>query len=282
VLCLVLATAAPALGAPRDRIVLSGAVVVRPGELVSDVVIANGPVAVAGRASGDVVALHGRVTITGRVHGDVVALKSNAITVGPRARIGGDLVYRGRRPAVPPGGVAGDVRKLNVGKVAAPFSFAAAGAVWLAVSVSSLVLGLVLLWLAPRAADAVLEASRTGVGPAIGWGFAALIGLPLVAIIAVLTLVGIPLGIGLGLALFPLFALGYTTSAWILGRRLLGPPRGRALAFLAGWGILRLVAIVPALGELAWLAATVFGLGVLAVTTWRARQPGGQAAAAAG
>jgi hypothetical protein len=270
---------APAAAAvPRDRIVASGVVDVRKGESVSDVVIADGPVSIQGRVTGDVVAGHGRVLIGGRVHGDVVALSANAVHLGPRGRIGGDLVYRGAKPVVRPGAVGGEVRKLDVGKVADPFGFLAAAALWLAASISTLVFGLLLLWFAPRAADAAFDVAATGTGPAIGWGIGLLIGLPVVAVIALVTLVGIPLGIGLLLLLFPVYALGYTTSAWLLGRRLVGPPRGRVLSFLAGWAILRLLAIVPVLGGLIWLAATVFGLGVLVVAAWRARKPRAAAA----
>jgi len=257
---------------PDDRVVASGVVDVKKGQAVDDVVIADGPVNVQGRVNGDLIALNGRVTIGGRVHGDVVAIASDAVRLGPRAKIGGDLVYRGVKPTVPPGAVAGEVHEVDVEKIADPLGFAAAAALWFAASISTLVLGLLLLWLAPRAADATYEVARTGVGPAIGWGFALLIGLPILAVIALVTLVGIPLGIGLLLVLFPVYALGYTTGAWLLGRRLVGPPRGRILAFLAGWGILRLLAIVPVLGGLVWLAATVFGLGVLLVATWRARE----------
>jgi hypothetical protein len=49
------------------------------------------------------------------------------------------------------------------------------------------------------------------------------------------------------------------------------PPTSRLLAFLAGWLILRAIAIVPGIGGLAWFLATVFGLGLLAVS---ARQGG--------
>ena len=269
-----LMAAAPAQAAPpRDRIVISGVVDVRPGESVNDVFIADGPVAIRGRASGDVVAAHGAVFINGPVHGDVMALQSNAVRLGPRARIGGDLVYRGSKPARAEAVVDGDVNKVDVGKAADPFSFIAAAAFWLAVSISTLVFGLLLLLLAPRAADAAYEVAGTGTGPAIGWGFGLLIGLPILAVVALITLVGIPFGIGVLLALFPIYALGYTTSAWLLGRRLVGPPGRRILAFLAGWGILRVAAIVPVLGGLVALAATVFGLGVLLVTAWRARTP---------
>ena len=75
------------------------------------------------------------------------------------------------------------------------------------------------------------------------------------------------------LALFPLYALGYVASAYVLGRAILSDSRGRVAAFLAGWGILRAVAFIPGLGVLAWLGATVFGLGVLTVALWRARGP---------
>ena len=78
-----------------------------------------------------------------------------------------------------------------------------------------------------------------------------------------MTLLGLPLGIVLLLALLPMYAIGYTTSAWLLGRAIVRPPRGRFLAFLAGWGILRAIALVPVLGVLAWLGAAVFGLGAL-------------------
>jgi hypothetical protein len=50
------------------------------------------------------------------------------------------------------------------------------------------------------------------------------------------------------------------------------PPRGRIPAFLAGWGILRVIALVPGLGALAWFGATVFGLGALMIALWRSRR----------
>lgn len=268
-----LLVAAPAAQAapPHERIVASGAVDVRPGQSVSDIVIANGPVTMRGRTTGDLVALHGSVLINGPVHGDVVVLSKNGVHFGPRARIGGDLTYRGTLPPRAGAVVAGKTHKANPGKAGDAFGFVAAAAVWVAATISTLLFGLLLLWLAPRAADAAFEVARGAVGPAIGWGIGLFIGLPVLAVIALITLVGIPFGIGLMLALFPLYALGYVTSGWLLGRRLVKPPRGRALAFLAGWAILRVAAIVPVLGALVWIAATVYGLGVLIVTAWRAR-----------
>jgi hypothetical protein len=145
--------------------------------------------------------------------------------------------------------VEGDVDRLSVDEITDPVGFVGAAAVWIAVSVSALVLGLLLLWLAPRALEAAFAAASTSLGATIGWGLLLFFGLPILAVIALVTLVGIPLGVALLLALLPLYAIGDTTSAWLLGRRLVGPPRGRVLAFLAGLAILRVLAIIPSWGE---------------------------------
>jgi cytoskeletal protein CcmA (bactofilin family) len=255
-----------------DRVVITGGLAIDSGETADDVVVIDGPVSVAGRVRGDLVVVSGRLRISGTVDGDVVAV-ANRATLAPGARIGGDLVYGDERPLVPAGAtVEGDVSRVSVGEITDPVGFIGAAAVWIAVSVSTLVFGLILLWLAPRALAAAFAAARTSLGATIGWGLLLFFGLPILAVIALVTLVGIPLGVALLLALVPLYAIGYTTSAWLLGRRLVGPPRGRVLAFLAGLAILRVLAIVPILGGIVWFAATVLGLGALLVATWRARR----------
>jgi hypothetical protein len=147
--------------------------------------------------------------------------------------------------------------------------------------VSTLVVGLVLVWLVGRGAAWILEAGRTGIGPAIGWGLLVFFGLPILAIIALVTLVGLPLGLGVLAALGLIYALGYGATAWIVGRRILGEPTAWVLAFLVGWGILRVLALIPILGGLVWFAAVVFGLGALLVAIWRARTTSRAAPAAA-
>jgi hypothetical protein len=92
-----------------------------------------------------------------------------------------------------------------------------------------------------------------------------------------------PAGFGLGLlaALGLIYALGYGATAWIVGRRILGEPTAWVLAFLVGWGILRVLALIPILGGLVWFGAVVFGLGALVVAIWRARTTSRAAPAAA-
>jgi cytoskeletal protein CcmA (bactofilin family) len=255
-----------------DRVVITGPVTIDRGQTADDVVVIDGAVSVAGTVRGDLVVVNGNLRISGTVNGDVVTFADRA-TLAPGARVGGDLVYADKRPLVPGGAtVEGDVKRVSVDDVTDPAGFIGAAALWIAVSVSALILGLLLLWLAPRALEAAFAGASTSLGPTIGWGLLLFFGLPILAVIALVTLVGIPLGVALLFALLPLYAIGYTTSAWLLGRRLVGPPRGRLLAFLAGLAILRLLAIIPIVGGIVWFAATVVGLGALLVATWRARR----------
>jgi hypothetical protein len=104
----------------------------------------------------------------------------------------------------------------------------------------------------------------------IGWGLLLTIGLPLVALLVMATIVGLPLGLGTLLALGLVHGIGYTAAAWVLARTVASRARP-ILSLLAGWGILRLVAMVPVRGGLSWFAAVVVGLGAITVAAYRAR-----------
>ena len=264
--------AGPALAAddaPDDRIVLSGSVLVDRDETVpGDVVVVDGDVLVRGTVRGDVVALGGDVTIRGTVGGSVVTLEGRA-TLGRAARVSGDLVYFDKKPVVAPGAkVSGDVEKIDSGEIGNVLKALAFG-VWVAFSVSLLLLGLIALLLAPRAAEAIARTAKKSWGRAIGVGFAALILLPIVAGLITVTVIGTPLGIILLATLIPLFALAYVSSAFAVGRLIL---KGSGIpAFLLGMLILCLLTLVPFLGALVTLLAIVFGLGLLLTTLIRAR-----------
>lgn len=271
----VLLTAGPAAAQERpetnDLIVLTGEATVPEGVTYDTVVIFDGPATIEGTVDHAVVAFNGPVTVAGSVAEEVIAF-NGTITVQSGATVGGDLVSR-TDPVVEEGAVVeGEIGRDPARLFRDPFPFLGRLASWLAVTVSVLLLGVLLLALAPRAADAVDAAWRTAVGASLGWGLLLLIGLPILAILAFITLVGIPFGVGLALALFLIYSLGYTTGAWILGRALLKPPTSRFLAFLVGLVILRAVALVPILAGIVGTIATLAGLGAIAVALWRARR----------
>jgi hypothetical protein len=277
-LAALLLAAAPACAAPLSGeaghgaiVVVHGDVEVQHGESVDGVFIVSGDARIAGRVDGDVVLVAGDALIRGHVDGNVVTIAGRARLL-PRARVDGDLTYGDERPWVAPRAVVGgEIEKTGWKDSLGLLSFAAAFAFWLAVSISTAILGALLLLLAPRAADAAIGQARSRFWTAAGIGAAVFVGLPLAAFVSAITLVGLPLALGIGLALLPLAAGAYVTAAWALGRVILKPPRNRILSFLAGLAILRAAALIPALGILVWLSAVVVGLGLLGAAVTAAR-----------
>jgi hypothetical protein len=276
-LCLgVLAAAATALaqdggGADGDdQIVLTGRLLVPDGETVKTAVIFNGDATIDGTVTESLVVFNGNTEITGTVEDDVIVFNGDLV-LRSGSRVGGDVVSIDD-PQVEDGAVVeGSIDNLPTRWDVYDVTFVGRFVWWLAYTVSSLILGLLLLGLAPRLDHASVRALRDRLGGTIGFGFLVLVLLPIVAILLVVTIVGIPLGLFLFLALALLYTIGYVVGASALGRLVVKPPTSRFLAFLAGWGALRLLALVPFLGGISWLLATVVGLGTLWVAGRSAR-----------
>jgi len=268
--------AAPALAqssdaAAPDQVIITGRVDVAEGETVGTVVIIDGPVNIAGTVHGDLFALNGDVTISGTVTGMVTVVNGD-VTLASGAVVGGDLVSQSD-PTVESGAtVGGEMRSVDFNFVFGRAAIVGAIIMWIGFAVSTFAFGALLLLFGPRAAVAVGTAGTKAVGASIGWGFAMLIGLPVAGGVAVATIIGIPIGIALLLALAAIYLFGAAAGALTFGRLIVKPPTSPWLALLAGWGILMGASLVPFLGGLAGLAAVVWGLGAITVAVWRARR----------
>ena len=252
---------------------MSGPADVPRGRQVGDLVVFHGSSTVDGTVNGSLTAFDAPVSISGRVNGDVVVFNGRVELAGG-ANVTGDVVSRDA-PIVASGAtIGGTTRRVQTNVDWEGFGWAGRLLWWLAVSISTLLIGLALLWLVGRGATRIIDTGRTRIGPSIGWGLLVFFGLPILAILALVTIVGIPLGLCLLAALALIYVCGYTATAWIIGRRLLRPSTPWILAFLLGWGILRVLALIPFVGGLIWFAAVVFGLGAVTVTIWRARSTG--------
>src|SRR4051812_25021069 len=175
--------------AATDHVVITGGVVVSPGETAGDVVVVDGTVRIAGRTTGDVVSIAGPVRITGRIDGDLITVADRAF-LAPTARVSGDVRYGDQRPVVARGArVAGSITKEDWSDTAGGWGWFSRLAWWLVVSVSTLVVGLLLVGLAPAALEAAARAARERLGPTIGWGVLIAFGVPFVAILALVTVV---------------------------------------------------------------------------------------------
>ena len=276
----------------RNRRIAVGDVFVDPGETVDGPLIAvdgqaviegtvdgsaflvKGDVRVrdGGFVDGDVFVVKGDAVISGKVDGDIVALRGRVI-VREGGTVTGD-VSSTESPRVERGGrVQGEVHDINLGSILRSIGVGLLVFWWVAVTASTLVLGAVILGVFPRAMEATADVGRSrSWWHALLAGLGIVIGMPVVAFLALGTVVGLPLALGIVGAMGFVHAIGYVFGAYILGRAILKPPRSRWPAFFLGWGILRVLAILPGIGVLVWIAAAVYGIGALAIVAVRAGQ----------
>jgi hypothetical protein len=257
----------------NDQIVMNGRLVVGEGDTVDTAVLFHGSATIDGTVTKSVVVLDGPTEISGHVQQDVFVF-NGAVTVRSGAQIDGDLVTS-ETPTVEPGAtISGQQQRVSTRFDAGAVGLAGRFAWWLGYSISTLVLGLLLLLFAPRVDAAIVRAMRERTGASIGFGALVFILLPIVAVLFLVIVVALPLGLFMLLALALLYTVGYVAGAHAIGRLLVKEPTSRFLAFLAGLAILRAIALIPVLGGLVWVLASIFGLGVLWVASrWGADEP---------
>jgi hypothetical protein len=279
--CLVLAFATAPLGAAaqaredEDQIVLSGTVEVPRGNQVGEVVVLHGSARIDGVALGDVIVLDGGIIIEGQVSGSVIAM-DGSVKLGSSAHVGGDVTARGRIAVSEGAVVDGRIRQHAAFTWRTPVSLFGRFATWLAVSMSTLLLGLAIVFVAPRGVEAAFDAARSAPWFAAAWAAGLAVGIPILAVLAMASLVALPLGLAVVLALVLAAFAGYGLAAYALGRLVWTAPERQVVAFLVGWGALRVVGLIPFVSGVTFVLAAALGLGAAAVATWRSRSGRGK------
>lgn len=244
--------------------------------------LAGGGVEVSSPVRGHLLVGGGDVRIDAPVEGSV-EVAAEQLTLGPGARIRGDLRYRSPNvvdrsaEAV----VAGSVTREPVEEPSVP-GWVPWASDWVGKMfglAGFLFTGLVLGALFPGAASRLLRGGRENPLPSLGAGLLALFVVPAVLLTSLITVIGIPLALAGGALFgFALYLARGVAALWI-GDALLGERAGRGrrrvlLTFLVGGALLFLVGLVPWLGAAVKLLATVFGLGAAAVALREARGSG--------
>jgi cytoskeletal protein CcmA (bactofilin family) len=226
-----------------------------------------------GDVAGSLDAAGAYVEIDGDVAG-AARIRSDDVVIGPRARIRGDLVVTGARPPrIADGAVVGGKVTVTApsSRTLGEWGVAAARAALMQIGM----LLLVWAWTAVAPALARDAAAMEWRSPwfAETLGIAAVFGLPLASVLLALTVVGIPVAIGMGSAWILLVLAGYSSTALCLGgwmrdrsRRRPGPQRRgeRMLWVLAALLLLHLAGELPWVGWMVTLGAVLAGAGAVA------------------
>lgn len=261
----------------RNATVAGGNVVVADGALVEgNAYLAGGAVRVEGGVNRLLRIAGGEVVLDGPLGGDV-RVEAERLRVGPRAAIAGDLRYRVAEEAAidPAARIDGRVVELPPGPDRRK-GFGFLRALWL---LGFLVAGCAAVALFPRTARSAEEAVRRRPFAAAGFGILWILAGPVAAVLVALTVVGLPLALIFSAIYVVLLYLGRAVVAIWLGRLALRAPEGAGRAgllarLLIGGAALLLVGLMPVLGALVTLVATVMGIGaLLAALSARAPAP---------
>ena len=236
-------------------------------------------VGIDGKLGRDLLVFDDDTTISGSAGGEVRAKGRNMFIVSS-AQIAGPIHYEGDNPAVVASGA----------KLASPVEFTKREHksqyrgghyyVWRVIWTAAFVLlGLVLFLLLPKFAEEATEAGGR-VGAPLGLGVLVFFGVPIAAIIACITVVGIPLGIlTLGSWFLALncaeIVVGTVVGSWILGKS--SDTWGLIGRMAMGFTLVRIVytpvSQLHVIGFLVGLGIWMWGMGAISLALYNRLQP---------
>ncbi|MEQ1572106.1 MAG: hypothetical protein ABMA64_41140, partial [Myxococcota bacterium] len=255
------------------------------GSVGGNVLVGAGVVELDGPVGGDVQIGAGRVVLGGPIGGDV-ELEIGELELGPGATIGGDLVYEAPTEVAGVEGIVNGavrftqkVEEIEVeDEPEAPPSLGSrlvSFSLWTSWSYASkLLVGAAFLALGGAGAARLGRSLGEQPGRALALGFVITCALPVASMLALALVIPIPLGILGWLAFLVALYGAQIVAAQALGewalRRLGGEsedPASPYLALAVGLVPLVLVTAIPWVGTLAWIGATVAGVGAVWIGT---------------
>lgn len=286
----------------NDDVDIQAATVIVNGTINGDLSFFAGTVYIPGTVNGSVDGYAGNIQIDGTVHGDTSIYAGN-IALGPQSHLYGDLIAAGGnvylrgqvdQSATVAGGsveldatanIGGDLRYeaerfMNHGATIEgsiiedvgntfedQFSLPSIPPVSLSLYgiVTNAVFGLLLLFGLPRLSKRMREHADNKPLRSIGAGVIGLIAIPILLVILMFTIVGIPIAIvGLGLLLLTAW-MGDVYGKYMIGRWILEKidTRHEPAAMVTGVIAVGLLAEIPVFGSFFDLFVLLFGFGLL-------------------
>ena len=277
---LLLAAAAPALAAAAPATSGTGKAVVRfqdytlaQGQAVRNVVVIHGDAVIAGTVERSVVVVDGTATIesTAVVGADLAAQDSSIVVVGGRLITEPGATIHGKTVRVASFGLSGGLlRGAAEAAIARPVGILVG---WWQLLFLPIV-ALVVAGLFPHTVNRVSDRVRARFWPSFGWGLVGLLVAGVLLAVLAITIIGLILVVPAGLALPAVLLFCFVGTAALVGRLVLSSSRYRdnvLAAAVVGALLASLVWLVPVIGGLAVLMATVAGFGsaLTLVNEWR-------------
>ncbi len=230
--------------------------------------------AINGRVGRDVRAYGGSVAVAGEVGRDLIVYgrSGDRVTLEPTAIVHGRMEYTSQEPAAISTSaiVEGETQFHQISRESAKAAFAAHAIAILIRLFGLIVVGLVLITLAPKAIEALGERKNVWTLKGAGWGLVWLVLPPLVALALLFTLIGVPLA----LILAAMWAVGlycaqvivaFTLGKFLLVDALKSEASHRFFCLAAGAAVWIALVSLPMIGLMIGLAGTILGLGSMMI-----------------
>ncbi len=243
------------------------AVIFKGATIKGNALLAAGDIQIDGKVAGDILGTGEHIVINGEVLGDI-RLEVNRLIIGKDAMIHGNIIYTSAQKGEisPDAQIKGKIAHrmpspeemkedgkpvISWGKMG--FSVTAA-----------FLIGSILVGLFPIQMVALEQQMRETPWKVFGTGILSFVVIPVVIVIAFVTIVGIPLGIILALLYGMILYLGKIFVAFHLGQIILRKKgKKRILSLLVGLVILTIVYQIPYLKILVWFIVAFWSMGTL-------------------
>ena len=258
---------------------VNGTVDLPASESVDTLVAVDSEARVAGTVRDTLVIVNQTATVSGNVGRDAIVV-NGTLRLEPTAHIGGDVVLINGEVSQADGAViAGSIVERRGASIGAEFRRVTAAVsliAWLGMTL--LIVVVALGWAAVSGRQLSEIAGLLGARPGLAAVAAVIfwIAVPVVAFVAFVTVIGIPIGITLLLVVVPLlWGLGYVATGTRLGfffadlRRttpdLAHPYREAVLGVV----VFQLIGLIPIVGGIVVALAGLFGAGAIVIHAWR-------------
>lgn len=245
-----------------------------PAGVGGSILAFGGELILSAPVGGNVKAAAGEMLISDTIDGDVEAA-AGKIRLTPEAQINGDLTYSSEEEiSLEPGAViSGTVTRkdssgffdISAEKMSVVF-FGTYIFTALVNFFSTLLIGLILLYLCPEFMKRTVEILREKTLSSAGAGFLAVILTPIIIISLMLTILGIPLALILtGIYIIYLYVSRVFVIHWAghLVLKKSGKESSSGWVFFTGLIVFTVLSVIPVIGGIITFLATVFGLGSL-------------------
>lgn len=246
------------------------------GKIGTDLFIGSGSTDIKDSAivGGEVYVASGSVLVSGKT-GPIKASTEN-LTIKDTAQVNGNVTYWSNKDLIeePGSTVSGEIIKKAQPANRYDFSRRTRAATSIASILFTIIVAFILVLLFPKKSVSIISGWKDDFGLNLLWGLLFIILLPIAAILLMVTIIGIPFGIGL-LLVFPIFLyLGkmvgiVSIGSWLAKFFKLKESKNIIwLGIVIGAILYALLSFVPVLGGLVKALIVLSGLGLLVKMSW--------------